>query len=94
MRKLAVACICLSASHLQAVESHEIAIDIRIRCPSSPEFENFVKSIPPAGYNSASYEEWKASFVSSMTQLICLVESGKISSSFWSAKTDDPQCIE
>ncbi|WP_068466661.1 cupin domain-containing protein [Candidatus Protochlamydia phocaeensis] len=70
-------------------ESHDIAIDIKINCPMSTELKDFVKSIPPAGNYSSSFEEWKSSFVNNMTNLIRLVESEKISNSFWSVKTDD-----
>ena len=94
MKKIGIICICLSAFHLQALETHEIAIDIRITCPMSPELEDFVQSIPPAGHYSSNYEEWKASFINNMTQLLRLVESDKVFSSFWSVKTDDSQCIE
>ncbi len=70
-------------------KSHEIAIDIKINCPMSTELKEFVKSIPPAGNYSSSFEEWKSSFINNMTHLIRLVESEKISNSFWSVKTDD-----
>lgn len=68
---------------------HEVAIEIKIDCPLSPELKDFAKSIPPAGSQSASFEDWKNSFVNNMTKLIHLVQSEKISHSFWSAKTDD-----
>ncbi len=68
---------------------HDIAVDIKINCPMSIELENFVNSIPPAGDYSSSFEDWKSSFVSSMTQLIRLVESEKVSNSSWSVKTDN-----
>lgn len=70
-------------------KSHEIAIDIKINCPMSTELKDFVKSIPPAGNYSSSFEEWKSSFINNMIQLIRLVESEKVFSSFWSVKTDD-----
>lgn len=69
--------------------SHNIAIDIRINCPTSPELDEFVKSIPPEGNYSSDFEEWRSSFISNMTQLIHLVESRKVFNSFWSVKTDD-----
>lgn len=55
----------------------------------STELNNFVKSIPPAGNYSSSFKEWKTSFINNMTQLIRLVDSEKVSDSFWSVKTDD-----
>lgn len=80
----------LPAPHTKVDEkSHEIAIDIKINCPMSAELKDFVKSIPPAGDYSSSFEEWKSSFVNNMTQLIRLVESKKVFNSFWSVKTDD-----
>ncbi len=53
------------------------------------ELKDFVKSIPPAGNYSSSFDEWKSSFIHNMTQLIRLVESEKVFNSFWSVKTDD-----
>lgn len=70
-------------------KSHEIAIDIKINCPMSPELKNFVKSIPTAGNYSSTFGEWKSSFINNMTQLIRLLESEKVFNSFWSVKTDD-----
>jgi hypothetical protein len=69
-------------------KSHQIAVDIKISCPMSHGLKEFVKSIPPAERSSVNFDEWKASFVSSMTNLIRLVENEKIFSSYWSAKTD------
>lgn len=69
--------------------SHEIAVDVKIHCPPSPELNDFVKSIPPKGNYSSTFEEWKNSFVENMTQLIRLVESEKIYNSYWTVKTDD-----
>lgn len=79
-----------SSEYTKADEkSHEIAINIKINCPMSTELKDFVKSIPPAGNYSSSFEEWKSSFINNMTKLIRLVESEKISNSFWSVQTDD-----
>ncbi len=69
--------------------SHDIAVDIKINCPMSSELQDFVKSIPAKNDHSLNFEEWKSSFVDSMTQLIRLVESEKVFNSFWSVKADD-----
>lgn len=69
--------------------SHDIAVEIKIKCPMSPELKDFVKSIPPSGDYSTNFEEWKSSFVNNMNQLIRLVESEKILNSFWSINTDE-----
>ena len=68
--------------------SQNVALNIKLSCPPSDEFQQFVKSIPPAGNYSSSLAEWRSSFVNSMNQLIQLVESEKIFNSWWSAKTD------
>jgi quercetin dioxygenase-like cupin family protein len=68
--------------------SHNVALNIKLSCPPSDEFQQFIKSIPPAGNYSSSLTEWKSSFVNSMNQLIQLVESEKIFGSWWSVKTD------
>ncbi len=68
--------------------SHDISVNIKINCPTSDEFQEFVKSIPPADYSSPSFNEWKSSFLNSMNQLVHLVESEKIFNSWWSVHTD------
>lgn len=68
--------------------SHNISVNIKINGPDSLEFQEFVKSIPPAGNYTSEYSEWKSSFVNNMNQLIHLVESEKVFSSDWSVKTD------
>ena len=69
---------------------HEVAIKIKIHCPMSEELIKLVQSLPYPEDRSVDFEDWKTSFVHSMSELIHLVESGKISSSSWAAKTDDP----
>ncbi len=69
-------------------KTHEISMEIKISCPMSDGLQEFVNSIPEISSQSVSFEEWKKSFVNSMTQLIKLVENEKIAASFWSAKTD------
>ncbi len=68
--------------------SHDISVNVKINCPASDEFQEFVKSIPPAGNYSSSFNEWKSSFVNNMNQLVHLVESEKIFNSWWSVNTD------
>ncbi len=68
--------------------SHDIAVNIKIACPPSEEFQQFVQSIPPVGDYSSSLAEWKSSFINNMSKLIDLVESEKMSHSWWSVKTD------
>lgn len=85
----------LFALHVQAsqdekkIPSHDIAIEIKINCPKSEELTKFIESIPPYGERSANFDEWKSSFIHNMTQLIKLIESEKVYSSYWSAKVDD-----
>lgn len=68
--------------------SHDISVNIKINCPSSAEFQEFIKSIPPSGSYSSSFNEWKSSFVNNMNQLVHLVESEKIFNSRWSVNTE------
>ncbi len=68
--------------------SHDISVNIKINCPTSDEFQEFVKSIPPAGSYSSSFNEWKSSFVNNMNQLVHLVESEKVFDSWWSVNAD------
>lgn len=68
--------------------SNDISVNIKINCPTSDEFQEFVKSIPPAGKYSSSFNEWKSSFVHNMNQLVHLVESEKIFNSWWSVNTN------
>lgn len=68
--------------------TQEIAVEIKIKCPMSDEFMEFARSIPEVSEETVSYEEWKASFVKSMFQLINLIESEKIDQAYWTAKTD------
>ncbi len=83
----AVIC-CLSIGASANEKAHDIVIGIKINCPESVEYEEFVKSIPPGGDYATGFEEWKTSFIRNMTQLIQLVESGKIYNSRWSVNTD------
>jgi|GEM_PF-2123870 hypothetical protein len=68
--------------------SHDISINIQINCPESDEFQEFIKSIPPAGNYSSSFDEWKSSFINNMNHLVYLVESKNIFNSWWSVNTD------
>jgi hypothetical protein len=84
--------LCFLGCQLHALDfvhkkPHEITIDIKIDCPMSEELANFVKSIPD--HQSTNFDEWKASFINSLTQLIQLVESEKVYSSYWSVNIDD-----
>lgn len=99
MKKMLVVLMCFLSLQIKALDykdqcekdenSHEIAIEIKINCPMSIEFMNYVNSIPPAGNCSTNFEEWKSSFIQNMTQLMHLVESEKIFNSIWSVKTDN-----
>jgi hypothetical protein len=89
--KILTACslLFLSMAHAENSKPHDITIEIKLKCPTSEEFEKFMKSVPPAGSYSSTWNEWKSSFINNMNQLIDLVESEKISNSFWSVKTDE-----
>lgn len=94
--KVMIPCIFLfSSMYAEEEKTHDIAIEININCPMSEELANFVKSIPEEGTRSTTYEEWKSSFVNNMTQLIRLIESGKVYNSSWGVKTDEhlPQMV-
>lgn len=66
--------------------SHDISVNIQIHCPPSDEFEDFVRSVP-RNDDASDFNDWKLSFIKNMNQLIHLVESGKVSNSWWSVQT-------
>lgn len=69
---------------------YEVLFGAKLKCLMSVELKEFAKSIPLSGnYSSATFEEWKNSFVNTMTQLIYLVESENIFDSFWFAQADE-----
>lgn len=68
--------------------THDIAVDIRINCPKGEEYKAFCDSIPASGDYDSSFEEWKNSFTHNMTRLLELVESGKLTTSWWSVVTN------
>jgi hypothetical protein len=70
-------------------KSYDVMVDLKINCPMSGGLKEFVKSIPPADRRSVNLEEWKASFINSMSSLIRMIENEKIYQAYWSAKTDD-----
>ena len=67
--------------------SYDISVNIKINCPSSHEFEQFLKSVPSTSNYCSSFEDWKSSFINNMKQLIQLVDSEKIFNSAWSVST-------
>lgn len=58
--------------------SHDISVNIKINCPASDEFQEFVKSTPSTDSDSSSFDEWKSSFIYNMDQLIHLVGRGRL----------------
>jgi hypothetical protein len=75
-----LACVCV-ASFLNAngSEMKEVKFDGKLLCPASEELQNLEAVVPPAGAQSANYEEWAKNFIASMERMIELVKSGKIS---------------
>ena len=75
-----LACVCV-ASFLSAngSEMKEVKFDGKLLCPASEELQNLEAVVPPAGAQSANYEEWAKNFIASMERMIELVKSGKIS---------------
>lgn len=69
--------------------TQEVEVQIKLTCPVSDEYTTFAQSIPEGVDDSVSYEEWRDSFVDSMTKLIALVKSGKIDDCNWSASAED-----
>ena len=70
-------------------KTHDITVQIHINCPESPEFTEFVQSIPAAGNHSTTFEEWKTSFVANMLRLVNLVESEQVNSSSWGVNSQE-----
>jgi hypothetical protein len=74
--------------------AHDIAIEIKIICPMSEEYKQFVESIPVEGEYRTDFTEWKSSFINNMNKLISLVESGNVCDSSWSVTTGDKCATE
>ena len=74
-----LACV-LAASFANAngTEMKEVTFDGKLLCPVSEELQNLEAVVPPAGTQSANYEEWSKNFVASMEKMIELVKSGKV----------------
>lgn len=68
----------------------EIVIKINLTCPASEQLEAFKESIPEFASTSptVNYEEFQKSITKNMTQLIRLIESGKVYNSNWSVKVE------
>jgi hypothetical protein len=69
--------------------SHDLFLSVKLNCPTSPELQEFVQSIPPADYQSVGYEDWKMSFLNNMNHLMRLVESEKVFESWWWVTTHE-----
>ncbi len=92
MRHILILFICSFATCMAddaPQNSQDIALDIRINCPMSDEYEEFLNAIPTPGSHTVDYEEWKASFIDSMTKLINLLESDQVNTSFWSVTAEE-----
>jgi len=74
-----LACV-LAASFVSANETElkEVKLDARLLCPVSEELQNLESVIPPAGAQSANFEEWSQNFVTNLEKVIELVKSGKV----------------
>jgi hypothetical protein len=75
-----LACVFV-ASYVNAngtVALKEVKFDGKFLCPVSEELQNLEAVTPPAGTQSANYEEWAKSFVVNMEKVIELVKSGKV----------------
>ncbi len=70
-------------------QDNVILVEIKVSCPMSEEYLDFVNSIPKNDDVPPSFEEWKASFTHNMTKLIQLVESEKVGNSFWGVKIEN-----
>jgi len=73
-----LACL-LAVSFASASELKEVKLDARLLCPISEELQNLEAVIPPAGTQSANFEEWSQNFVVNLEKMIELVKSGKVS---------------
>ena len=75
-----LACVCVASFvNANGSEMKEVKFDGKLLCPASKELQNLEAVSPPAGAQSANYEEWATNFVASMERMIELVKSGKIS---------------
>jgi hypothetical protein len=74
-----LACVCVASFvNANGSEMKEVRFDGKLLCPASEELQNLKAVIPPAGTQSASYEEWAKNFVASMEKMIALVKSGNV----------------
>jgi hypothetical protein len=68
----------LTVSFASATELKEVKLDARLLCPVSEELQSLEAVIPPAGTQSANFEEWSQNFVINLEKIIELVKSGKV----------------
>jgi hypothetical protein len=74
-----LACVFIASFvNANGTEMKEVKFDGKLLCPASEELQNLEAAIPPAGKQSADYEEWAKNFVASMERLIELVKSGNV----------------
>ncbi len=95
---LILSSVLATSMHAEEEKTHDITLQIQINCPVSDEFAAFAKSVPPAGHHVESFDEWKASFIASMHNLIDLVESEKVNNCGWGVNIEEhidaPQVTE
>lgn len=82
----------LASSVIHAEEKpQEIVIEIKIQCPTSEEYNQYVASIPENSGDTSTYDEFRYSFINNMAQLCRLVDSGKVNHAWWTVKTADKE---
>lgn len=64
-----------------------VNVEIKLKCPSSPELYAFLASIPNPAERSKEYFIWKKNFMNSMKKLIELVDSDQIHNSYLTVRT-------
>lgn len=59
-------------------QTRTIKIEITLECPPSEELDALLKTFPIESTNDVNFEEWSQSFLNMISQLVPLVQSGKL----------------
>lgn len=92
LSKLFVLFALILTASLCGVETYRIKMTVEMECPASEELQAFINAQPVGSEESLTdYQQWKFSFLQSISRLEQLVESEKIYNSSWSVTTDKIQ---
>ncbi len=69
---------------------HTVELSVELDCPESDELTEFKNSLSLKKETLPSFAEWKSSFMHTLTQVIALLESEKLSSARFLIEVGDP----